>query len=465
MITITEIYKVNNEIVFFIYGLAFFTLGFAIILQTRQTSRLELAYSLRWLAAFGIIHGLYEWGDLFIPIQASYLSEKLIMLLYWLHLVFLAISFVCLLEFGLQQISPLPRSQFMHWQPLAILGLWSAVVFFILPANFSDSHQVRLTGNALARYFILIPGGLASAYGLRVHAMQHIAPLNAPKILQNFQIAGVSLFLYTIVGGTIPPPTPFFPGNFLNTRTFIEITGTPVMVFRSIFAMLITITVVRGMEIFGLEAERRIEELEQQQIINAERERLARDLHDGAIQKVYTAGLLVESAARLAKPDTELDKRLTRAVTVVSDAILDLRRNLAELHEHSQIEYASLSQLLRHIPQNPNYSTIVNILITDELPKEKNVSTRRANHIVAIINEALANTIRHSGARNAQVIAKNDGELIHITIKDDGAGLPPEFKNGYGLRNMNDRARLLGGKIEFKNDHGLVILLEIPWSD
>lgn len=237
------------------------------------------------------------------------------------------------------------------------------------------------------------------------------------------------------------------------------------MVFRSLFAMIITITIVRGMEIFGLEAERRIEELEQQQIINAERERLARDLHDGAIQKVYTAGLLVESAARLAEPNTELDKRLRRAVTVVSDAILDLRRNLAELHAHSQIEYASLSELLHHIPQNPNYNTIVNISISNELPQEKTVSARRANHIVAIINEALSNTIRHSGARNAQISAKNDGDFIRVTIKDDGSGLPPAFKNGYGLRNMNDRARLLGGKIEFKNDHGLVILLEIPWSD
>ena len=48
------------------YGLGFFILGFAIILQVQQSSRLELARSLRWLAVFGITHAFNEWGDLFI---------------------------------------------------------------------------------------------------------------------------------------------------------------------------------------------------------------------------------------------------------------------------------------------------------------------------------------------------------------------------------------------------------------
>ncbi len=58
--------------------------------------------------------------------------------------------------------------------------------------------------------------------------------------------------------------------------------------------MIIAATVICSLEIFALETKRKIEQLEQQQIINVEHERLARELHDGAIQKVYTAGLLVE---------------------------------------------------------------------------------------------------------------------------------------------------------------------------
>ncbi|MEW6239383.1 MAG: hypothetical protein AB1564_01050, partial [Chloroflexota bacterium] len=66
MITLSEFFEINHQLILFVYGLVFFVLGLAIILQTRRSSRLELARSLRWLAAFGITHGFHEWGDLFI---------------------------------------------------------------------------------------------------------------------------------------------------------------------------------------------------------------------------------------------------------------------------------------------------------------------------------------------------------------------------------------------------------------
>ena len=72
------------------------------------------------------------------------------------------------------------------------------------------------------------------------------------------------------------------------------------MAFRSLIGLVMAVTIIRALEIFEVETDRRIEALEQRSIINAERERIARELHDGAIQKVYTAGLLVESASKLA---------------------------------------------------------------------------------------------------------------------------------------------------------------------
>jgi hypothetical protein len=97
----------NKDIILFVYGLGFFILGFAILLQAQQSSRLELARSLRWLAAFGITHAFNEWGDLFIPIQAQYLRPGMIRLLEVIQLILLAVSFAALFEFG---ISVLPSS-------------------------------------------------------------------------------------------------------------------------------------------------------------------------------------------------------------------------------------------------------------------------------------------------------------------------------------------------------------------
>jgi hypothetical protein len=68
MITILrEWFSVNRPLVFFVNGQVFFVLGPAIALRSRSYSRLNLARSLPWLAGFGLLHALNEWGDLFIP--------------------------------------------------------------------------------------------------------------------------------------------------------------------------------------------------------------------------------------------------------------------------------------------------------------------------------------------------------------------------------------------------------------
>jgi len=465
MITLADFFELNREIIFFIYGLVFFLLGFAIILQTRRSSRLDLARNLRWLAAFGIMHGLYEWGDLFIPIQGEYLSSPTMKWLYFFHKLLLAASFACLLEFGFRVLPSSKNPRGIHWVTATLFIFWALLAFGVFPGEFDDIEW-RKNSNTLARYLIGFPGGMLAAYGLRIHTHQRIRPLNVPKIVRMFQTAGISLFFYAIFGGIIVPPVKFFPGNILNVDTFTEWFGVPPLVFRSLVGAVIAFTIIRALEIFDLETERRIEQLEQRQIINAEQERLARDLHDGAIQKVYTAGLLVESAERIADPESELGKRLKRAVGVLSDSILDLRRNLAELHAHTQsAESKPLPMLLNEIAQNPNYNSMVKVLVKTDLPENKAMSERRTGHLLAIINEAMANAVRHAEAESVKIQAKDGGESLLIQIQDNGQGLPDQFIDGYGLRNMRDRTRLLNGKIEFANNNGLLVTLEIPWKD
>lgn len=464
MISLSEFFELNREIIFFVYGLVFFLLGFAIILQTRRSSRLELARSLRWLAAFGITHGFYEWGDLFIPIQSEYLGVATMRLLYLVHKILLAVSFACLLEFGIAVHPSNKKTRWLHGVTAALLLFWAILAFGVFPGEFDDIEW-RRQSNALARYLIGFPGSLLAAYSLRAHTYQRIKPLNVPEIVRMFQVAGISLFVYAIVGGIFVPPVKFFPGNVLNVDTFENWLGVPPLVFRSLVGAVIAFTIIRALEIFDLETERRIEQLEQRQIINAEHERLARDLHDGAIQKVYTAGLLVESAERIADPESELGKRLKRAVGVLSDSILDLRRNLAELHAHTQSPGKPLDVLLREIAENPNYNSMVKVSVRADLPGDKNISDRRAGHLLAIVNEAMANAVRHAKAQMVSIQAEDRGEALFIQIQDDGIGLPSDFKDGYGLRNMRDRARLLNGRIEFDNNKGLLVSLDVPWKD
>jgi signal transduction histidine kinase len=468
MTSLNEFFAINKELVLFVYGLGFFILGFAIILQVQQSSKLELARSLRWLAAFGIAHAFNEWGELFIPIQMEYLSEIAVRLLFATQLILLAVSFALLFQFGISVLRPFTQLNWLNWIPIALLVVWILVSFFILLPSAPDHKIWGRTVIALARYFIGFPGGMLAAYGLRYHAIKRIKPLNVPAIFSNLRIAGILIGVYAFLGGFIPPPVDFFPGNILNTRTFEQAIGIPVIIFRTAVSLIIAFYMIRSLEIFTLETQRKVEELEQRQIINAEQERLARELHDGAIQKVYTAGLLVESASRLADSKGELGIRLERAVVVLNDAIADLRQNLAELHRSEVLSVdESLEQSLQKLADDPHYNTLVNITLDLNLPKEKTLSPARARHIIAIVNEAMANIVRHANARNVDIQAHDLGEKMKILIKDDGVGLTSNANPGYGLRNMRDRSRLLNGELRFSepSSKGTTITLEIPWVD
>jgi signal transduction histidine kinase len=465
MISLAEFFALNRSIIYFVYGLVFFILGFAIILQTRQTSRLDLARSLRWLAAFGITHGFHEWGDLFIPIQAAYLSPEALRILYILHLVLLAVSFIFLFEFGVALLYAGKRGRWFHWLTAILFVGWLLALVTMIPPTISDERAWRYPVNALARYFIGLPGGLLAAYGLRHHTMLRIKPLNVPRIVLTLQVAGIALGIYALLAGLVPPPVGFFPGNVINRVTFTGAVGIPPLVFRSLTGMIIAVALIRALEIFELETERRIEELEQHQIITAERERLARELHDGAIQKVYTAGLLVESASRLADAKSEIGTRLGKSVIVLNDAIIDLRRNLSELHAGSQTSTESLPTHLQQIAEDPHYTSMVNFTLDMDVLDRKRLAPIRSSHVFAIVNESLANIVRHAQAKAVEIHAHDLGAQLQIEIKDDGIGIPPEPKAGYGLRNMRDRARLLNGNVKFTNNKGTTVTLTIPWVD
>lgn len=464
---LTAFFEINKAIIYFVYGLAFFVMGLVVALQSRQSSRLELARSLNWLAGFGILHGLNEWGDLFIPIQSTYLPVPAVNLLFVLQLVLLALSFTSLFAFGVSLLKPFGINKWLAAAPTGLFILWVFATFFLLTPIYQDETTWHHVSNALARYFIAFPGGLLAAYSLREHAKRRILPLKVPTIYAALRVSGIALGAYAILGGLFPPPIPFWPGNMINADTIQMWIGIPPLAFRALIGLLLSVATIRALEIFKLETDQRIELLERDSIVSAERERLARDLHDGAIQKVYTAGLLVQSASKLTEPHSELSNRMERAAVALNDAIADLRSNLQTLHEGTTSQIEPLVDLLKHVATDPHYTTMVNIELTTDLTPDSNLSPLRSGHIMGIVNEAMSNILRHARARHVRINAEKQGTLLKIVVKDDGSGFTPVPSSGYGLRNMRDRARLLNGTLEIdtKPGKGTTITLEIPWED
>ncbi|MBL6966189.1 MAG: hypothetical protein ISR60_06515 [Anaerolineales bacterium] len=462
MDTILNFINANHPIILFVYGLVFFTLGTTLILQSRSYSRLELARSFRWLAAFGIAHGIHEWGELFIPLQVLNTHSFNPQFLSIIQLFILAISFVFLFQFGFSLLETRATKPWLCYIPVTTFGIWLLIMFWLFVPNnipFQDWHN---TGNTLARYLLAAPGSLLAAYSLRKYSIEHIKPLGAPHITTNLRLAGLAFIVYAFVGGIIGPAVDFFPGNLINASTFSSYTEVHPYVFRSAIGLILAITIIRALEIFDLEFTRRIEQLEQQQILAAERERIARNLHDGAIQTIYTAGLLVDSSMCLLEPEHQVVQRLGRAVGAINDAIIDLRHSLTELHHTPTNE--SLTNALKSLVEDPGYLSLVNIQPDFKALDGIALPPLNIEHILAISREAFSNIIRHAHATKISFDTQVKSEFLQLNITDNGNGFPKNSNSGYGLRNMRDRARLLGGHLDISSafNKGTTVSLTIP---
>ncbi len=456
--------QLNREIILFAYGLVFFVLGLAISFQSRRYSRLDLARSLSWLAAFGLLLGLYEWGELFSPLQERYLSTPTIFLLHVGHLVFFGVSALCLFQFGVALLRLHDQARWPRFVPVGIFAAWIVFCFAILPRLTTDPLNWHNTTEALARYFLIFPAALLAAYSLRQQTLERISPLDVPRIVNMLRVAGVALALFAVFGGLIPPPVPFFPGNVLNEVTFEQALGIPPVVIQSLIGLVLMVAFIHALDVFDVETARRIEAMEQQQILSAERDRIARDLHDGVIQKVYTAGLLVTSAQQHAAPESAIATRLATAAAVLNDAIGDLRRNIGELHPTGPEE--TLAAALRRLASDPRFRSLVDIVLDLDLPEPDRLSPARAEHVVAIVTEALSNVVRHAQARQVIITVRHTDSQLSVLVKDNGIGLSPTALPGYGLRNMRDRAKLLSGELSVTGSNkGTIVELEIPWKD
>lgn len=462
-----QFFDVNRPLVLFVYGLVFFLLGLAILLQSRQHSRLILARSLHWLAIFGITHGLYEWGDVFIPLQTTYLAAPIIAILRISQAGFLAFSFTALFQFGINLLRPLPKAWiWLRWIPMFFLLLWSLVALIAL-TRFTTSLPSWLTlTNIGARYFIGLPAALLAAYGLRYQTEHLIAPFREPDVLRMLQLASLSLAIYAFLAGILVPPAPFFLAQWVNDLYLERQLGIPVIVFRSGVGFILMIAIIRALEIFDLEIERKLSALEEAQILTTERERIGRDLHDRTLQSIYAAGLLLKATRRqLHLPESAgAAQSIVQAEQTLDQAITEIRQHIAELR--TPPTNLSLTDGLRQLVHNSALTSIAEVELQLDLPADQPFHHAQVRHVLAIVSEALSNVARHAGAHHVQLATRCVAGQLYLAITDDGCGIPADYVPGYGLRNMHERARLLGGEllVESTTDRGTSLRLCVPWE-
>ena len=211
-------------------------------------------------------------------------------------------------------------------------------------------------------------------------------------------------------------------------------------------------------------AERRIAQLLGQLALTlqeADRRRIARDLHDGAGQALTAARL--ELLALRATGSTP--EKLQQIASRLDEAMDEVRRSTTELAPPALDELGLAGALQRHCEAFGDASgLVVRCELAAELPE---LGAELETACYRIVQEALTNAARHAGATRARVSLGATGSSLHLEVSDDGSGLEagaPDHVDGRGLLGIRERARLLGGELELESleGRGLSIRVSFP---
>jgi signal transduction histidine kinase len=183
-----------------------------------------------------------------------------------------------------------------------------------------------------------------------------------------------------------------------------------------------------------------------------DRERIAGDLHDGAIQALYAVGMrLLGTAGRL--PDADQRERVEAAVRDVDRVIRDLRGYIFELRP-GVLADRHFDQALRQLVDEFQERTGVTAVAAIDPTVAAGLAPKAAE-IVQLTREALSNVSRHAGAATCRVTLCRDGDGALLEIDDDGQGFDPAaVRPGQGLGNLRGRAERAGGTLELTSVPG-----------
>lgn len=242
--------------------------------------------------------------------------------------------------------------------------------------------------------------------------------------------------------------------------------------FRLLIFILIAASVVRIAREFAARKVRRVRTLQQQQeefsqrLIEsqeAERKRIARDIHDGLGQDLIVTKNMVQmllgNNKRLPKKLSEPLKDLS---AVVSNAIESSREIIKSVHPY-QLERLGLTESIAMVAANVERTGIKTTLSVEKI--DKLFTPEREMHLYRIIQECVTNIQKHSGATSIELSVRKDEHSLIVRCGDNGKGFDPQMlSGGMGLSGMRERSRMLGADIDIRSSagNGTVITLTIP---
>ncbi|MCC7360069.1 MAG: sensor histidine kinase [Anaerolineales bacterium] len=481
----------NLTIVFFVYGLAFFTMGLVVALEGGRASDRRLRHALRPLAVFGLLHGLHEWMEMFerLGLTSAGPGQAL-----WqgLRLAMLSFSFLSLTAFGASLLAPTEAARRLSLSiPVVLVTLWGLGLLALRP-SLSLGSGLWEAAHAWTRYILALPAALLAAAGL-IAQQRAFRRAGLTTFSRDSLWAAVAFAWYGLVGQMFAEASGLPPSTVLNEALFLRVFGFPVQIMRALAASAASVFIIRFLRAFEVEAQHhiaglqaaRLQEAERREAQRgellrrvvaaqeAERQRVARELHDVTGQSLTALGLGLRGVATTLQGDAPAlpaaALKLRQLETLVSGALDELRGLIADLRP-SHLDDLGLAAALRWYGKDVQQrrGLAVHVEIEGE-PRQVSGPVRTA--LFRMAQEALTNVLKHSGAADAWVRLAFAPEGLRLEVEDNGRGLaaaPPGERSAgrpaWGLLGMRERAELLGGCFEIgaRPGGGTRVVVTIP---
>jgi signal transduction histidine kinase len=480
----------NLALVFFLYGLAFFSMGMIVWLERGRGSDRRLRHALLPLAAFGLIHGIHEWQEMFQILGLLPAQETAELLWEGLRLALLAFSFLSLAAFGASLLSPNERIRRISLLlPLAMAAIW-VFGLLIMRGRYTIQSGLLDMVDVWTRYVLGIPAAIVASIGF-VYQQRAFRRAGMTRFGRDSLWAAVAFAWYGLLGQAFTRESALPPSTVINQGLFLELFGFPVQLMRATAAVVAAIFVIRFLRSFEVERRAQIAELQAARIREAEerdtlrgellgrvvaaqeaeRQRIARELHDETGQALTATGLGLRGIASSVHQDPErAANNLNQLEKLVTVALNELQRLIADLRP-SHLDDLGLPATLRWWADEVESrgSMQVDVQVSGE-EKELDAPIRLA--IFRVTQEALNNAIKHSSATIAAVELAYHEDLVSVIIADNGRGfdmdrvMSDKIHGSWGLLGMQERASLLGGQVSIESQpgSGTRVMITIPYQ-
>ena len=212
-----------------------------------------------------------------------------------------------------------------------------------------------------------------------------------------------------------------------------------------------------GMERLRLQA--RVQDQQNEMVVVAERNRIARDMHDGLVQYVYALGLQLEHARDLASQPEAVTPVLTAAIQQTNHVLSEMRTFIYQLRPIIMQE-KQIGEWVVDLCRQFQEATGIPVRAHVGAPAGQEPSPEVSIALFRIIQEALANIYKHAQASKATLSLDFTSDEARLVIEDDGRGFDvdartvPDIEHGHGLKNIDERMRELGASLQLESAPG-----------